>query len=149
MKVSIGSDHAGYNLKTTIIDELKSMGHDVEDEGTSGADVPANYPEIAGKVATKVSVKSVDRGILICGSGIGMAMTANKYKGVRAFVGTSETHARLARQHNDANLLAMGERTTGNLIAVEILKVFLGTEFEGGRHQKRVDMMDSLCSCCD
>lgn len=141
MIIAAGSDHAGYNLKNQLVQELEKMGWQVLDHGVNSGETSSDYPNIAKKVSNSIIEGTANRGLLVCGSGIGMAMAANRFRGIRAFVGCSETHAKLARLHNDANVLTLGERTTGALVALEILKVFLDTAFEGGRHEKRVALL--------
>lgn len=142
MNVVIGSDHAGFALKETCKAYLeREMTHQVTDIGVFSRE-SADYPKIAHQVARAVSRGEFSRGILICGSGIGMSMVANRYKGVRAALCHNIYSARLSRLHNDANILAMGERVLGEGLALEILDVFLKTEFEGGRHKARIDRFD-------
>ena len=140
--VVIGSDHGGYHLKQVVIDCLKTWGHDVIDEGPDCLD-SCDYPLFAAKVAEKVKADDALLGILICGTGQGMAMTANRM-GVRAALCTNEFHARMGREHNDARILCMGERVTGQGLALEICKAFLETEFGGDRHQRRIDLIDTV-----
>ena len=137
MRIGIGSDHAGFQLKSHIIKKLNEMVHDVVDMGPENAE-RVDYPVFAKKVSVAVSCGDVERGVLVCGSGIGMAMTANKSNGVRAANCVSEFQARYARLHNDANVLCLGERVVGIAVAESILDIFLSEEFEGGRHTDRV-----------
>jgi ribose 5-phosphate isomerase B len=142
MNVIIGSDHAGYDLKELCKAHLLQAGeHQVQDVGVFSRD-SSDYPRIAIEVAGAVSRGEYDRGILICGTGIGMSITANRFKGVRAALCQDVYCAKMTRLHNDANVLAMGGRIIGPGVALEILDVFLKTEFEGGRHQKRLDLID-------
>lgn len=144
MKIILGSDHAGFGLKEGCKRFLEHAGvHQVHDAGVFGRD-SSDYPAIAHKVARAVSRQEYDRGILICGSGLGMSMAANRHRGVRAALCHDLYSARLSRLHNDANILAMGERVLGEGLALAILDVFLNTEFEGGRHKRRVDQMDAV-----
>lgn len=144
MKIILGSDHAGFGLKEACKRFLEHAGvHQVHDAGVFGRD-SSDYPAIAHKVARAVSRQEYDRGILICGSGLGMSMAANRHRGVRAALCHDLYSARLSRLHNDANILAMGERVLGEGLALAILDVFLNTEFEGGRHKRRVDQMDAV-----
>jgi len=144
MKIILGSDHAGFGLKEACKRFLENAGvHQVHDAGVFGRS-SSDYPAIAHKVARAVSRQEYDRGILICGSGLGMSMAANRHRGVRAALCHNLYSARLSRLHNDANILAMGERVLGEGLALEILDVFLNTEFEGGRHKRRVDQMDAV-----
>jgi ribose 5-phosphate isomerase B len=139
LRIAIGSDHAGFNGKKTIADELARMGHEVIDFGVESPERKADYPDIALRVARSVASGDADRGILVCGTGIGMSITANKVRGVRAALCYDEFTARMAREHNDANVLTMGERTTSIHAMLRIVREFLGTEFAGGRHAARVD----------
>ena len=140
--IVIGSDHGGYNLKQVFIDCLKSWGHDVIDEGPDCLD-SCDYPVFAAKVADKVKADDSLLGVLICGTGQGMAMTANRM-GVRSALCTNEFHAAMAREHNDARILCLGERVTGQGLALEILKAFLETDFGGDRHKRRIDLIDTV-----
>lgn len=140
-KISIGSDHGGFEYKDVIKNFLTNEGYEVIDEGTYSKE-SCDYPEIAKQVAKKVSTGEVSRGILICGSGIGMSIAANKVKGIRAALCSETTSARLSREHNNSNVLCMGQRLIGETMAVEIVKVWMNTEFSGGRHQNRIDMIE-------
>ena len=142
MRIGIGSDHAGFQLKNHINKKLAEMGHEVVDMGPENAE-RVDYPVYAKKVAVAVSCGDVERGILVCGSGIGMAMTANKSNGVRAANCVSEFQARYSRLHNDANVLCLGERVVGIAVAESILEIFLTEEFEGGRHEDRVAQINN------
>jgi len=143
MDIMIGSDHAGFGLKEICKDFLgKREEYAVTDVGVFSRE-SSDYPLIAHQVARGVASGQYRRGILICGSGIGMSMVANRYKGVRAALCCDLYSARLSRLHNDANILAMGERVLGAGLALEILSTFLETEFEGGRHQARISQIDS------
>ncbi len=137
-KIVIASDHGGYSLKAQIVQVLKDKGFDVLDLGTEGPG-SVDYPDFGHALASLIEKKEVKRGVLICGSGIGISIAANRHKGVRAALCTNGLMARLARQHNDANVLALGERTTGPAVALDCLEEFLNTEFEGGLHQTRID----------
>lgn len=143
MKIALASDHAGYSEKERIKSLLHDLGVEFEDFGTS-SDASVDYPDYARKVAEQVAGGRADQGILVCGSGTGMAMTANKVPGVRAAVGWSEETARLARQHNDANVLAIGARTTPTEKIPDIVRAWFETSFEGGRHSERVDKIKRL-----
>ncbi|HIP42878.1 MAG TPA: ribose 5-phosphate isomerase B [Aquifex aeolicus] len=143
MKIAIGSDHAGYPLKEKIKDFLEKEGYEVLDMGTHSQE-STHYPLFAQAVARAVEEKKVDKGILICGTGIGMSITANKFKGVRAALCTNEYMARMSRLHNDANVLCLGERVLGVELALSIVKVWLETPFEGGRHLKRVELISEI-----
>ena len=139
MKIAIGADHNGVALKEKIKELLRSMHHEPIDVGTQGTE-SVDYPDLAIAAAEMVSRGEADRGILICGSGAGMSMVANKVRGVRAALAVNSEGARLTRAHNDANVLGLGAWQGGDVGQVlEIVKTFLTTEFEGGRHQRRVD----------
>lgn len=138
-KILIASDHGGYNLKNDIINYLKEAGYDVEDYGCYNTD-SCDYPVYAKLVANEVA-QSGNRGILVCGTGIGMSIAANKINGIRASHCTDTYSAKMTRKHNDSNILCLGERITGMGLALDIVDVWLNTEFEGGRHQKRIDMI--------
>jgi ribose 5-phosphate isomerase B len=144
MKIILGSDHAGFGLKEACKKFLERSGvHQIHDAGVFSRE-SSDYPLIAHTVARAVSRREYDRGILICGSGLGMSMAANRHRGVRAALCHNIYSARLSRLHNDANILAMGERILGEGLALDILDVFLNTAFEGGRHKRRVDQMDDV-----
>lgn len=135
--IAIASDHAGYDLKATLIEDLRAMGHDVLDLGTDSGE-SVDYPDFADALAAAVKEGRADRGVLVCGSGIGIAMAANRHAGIRAAPCHDETSARLTREHNDANVLALGARLVGVEVARDCLRAFLDTEFAGGRHERRV-----------
>ncbi|MBD3867816.1 MAG: ribose 5-phosphate isomerase B [Acidobacteria bacterium] len=143
MKIAIGADHAGFEVKDRLAELLRSWGHTVLDAGTDGSD-SVDYPDYAEEVAGRVGSGEADYGLLVCGSGIGMSIAANKVAGVRAALCFCETTARLSRQHNDANVLCVGARITGYSVLEELVRVFFETTFEGGRHQRRVDKMNDL-----
>lgn len=143
MKIIIGCDHGGYELKEKILSHLKAANYEVEDIGTSSAE-SVDYPPYAVQVARAVSGGQADRGILICGSGIGMCMTANRIRGARAVVVSEPFSAKMSRRHNDSNILCLGGRFIGPDMAMEILRTWLDEPFEGGRHQRRVDLIDDL-----
>jgi len=142
LKLAIGSDHAGFETKERIIQMLAEAGYTFNDVGTNSAD-SVDYPDFAHPVADMVEKEEVDLGILVCGSGNGVAITANKHKGIRAALAWTPDLAGLARQHNDANVLAIPARFISEEEALELVKVFLATEFEGGRHKRRVDKISS------
>lgn len=142
MKLYIGSDHAGFNLKSAIVEKLKSQGLEVVDLGTDSLE-SCHYPDYAAAVAKEVA-KGHGKGILVCGSGIGVSMVANRFVNVRAALCRSVVEAQLSRQHNDANILCLGERLTEQSVAMEIVNAWMETEFEGGRHQNRIDLFNSL-----
>jgi ribose 5-phosphate isomerase B len=143
MRVAIGSDHAGYNLKTHLISTLEELGHEVDDHGTDSED-SVDYPPICAGVGRSVVQGEVERGIVLGGSGQGEQLAANKVKGVRAALCNDLYTARLSREHNDANVLAIGARVVGSGLADEIVALWLDTEFEGGRHQKRIDQITEI-----
>ncbi|MDA8099199.1 MAG: ribose 5-phosphate isomerase B [Nitrospiraceae bacterium] len=144
MKLAIGADHGGWELKQYIIDLLKKNGViEVSDYGTSGPN-SVDYPDYGKKVAEAVSNGVVDRGILICGTGIGMSIVANRFPKVRAALCHDHFTAKMSRQHNDANVLVMGERVLGKGVAGEIVQTWIETAFEGGRHQLRLDKIGQL-----
>lgn len=140
MKISIGSDHAGFDLKEQLKNYLEEEGYEVIDEGTYSLD-SVDYPDFGKKVGKRVADKEADRGLVVCGSGIGISIAANKVPGIRCALVSEPLSARLSRQHNDANVLALGGRLIGLELAKECLKVFLQTDFEGGRHQRRIDKL--------
>ena len=140
MRVAIGSDHAGFALKERVKAELQRLGHEVQDVGTTSADVSVDYPEFAIPVGERVASGQADRGVVVCATGIGASIAANKVEGVRASVVTSDETARLTRTDNDSNVLALGGRTTANFDdALRWLGIWLSTPFAGGRHERRVE----------
>jgi ribose 5-phosphate isomerase B len=136
--IIIGCDHAALDLKNIIVDYLRSIGIEVNDVGTHTLD-SVDYPDIANQVAGAVSDGAYERGILLCGTGLGMSMAANKHPHVRAALCNDLFSAQLGRLHNDANILAMGGRVIGDVLAIEIVKTWLNTPYEGGRHQRRLN----------
>lgn len=144
MALYIGSDHAGFTLKNALRDHLKSKGFEVTDLGTFDAENKVDYPDIAREVAEKVKGNAGSAGVLVCGTGIGVAIASNKVKGIRAANVHDVTEARLARQHNDANIVTVGARTLGEETAKEIMDVFTSTAFEGGRHGPRVEKITAI-----
>lgn len=140
-KISIANDHAGLYLKNEIVELLKKLGHTVTDHGCH-TDASVDYPDFAKLVAHDVASGKADRGILICGTGIGMAITANKIKGIRAASLTDIYSTLMARKHNDLNVCCLGARVLGEGMAAVIVETFLNTEFEGGRHAGRVNKME-------
>ncbi len=138
MKVAIASDHRGYHLKEKVISLLKAEGHDVQDLGPS-TEESVDYPDFAALVAGHVSDGSADRGVLICGTGIGMAITANKFPHVRAAACVDEVTAELSRRHNDLNVLCLSGDLISSRVTERLVQIWMNTEFEGGRHQRRVD----------
>ena len=145
MKLIVGSDHGGFNLKNHVVKELEKLGHQVTDAGTHSVD-SVDYPDIAKAIATRVAESEFERGIIVCGTGQGVAMTANKVHGVRAAVVSDTFSAKMARAHNDANVLCIGERVVGSGLAMELVGAFLATSFEGGRHATRVDKIRQIDS---
>ncbi len=143
MRIAIGSDHAGFALKQHLVSTLAGLGHDVDDHGTDSEE-PVDYPGICAAVGRAVADGGADRGIVLGGSGQGEQLAANRVRGVRAALCNDLYTARLSRQHNDANVLAMGGRIVGHGLADEILTLWLGTAFEGGRHARRVQQITDL-----
>lgn len=137
MKIVIASDHAGLALKKEVVEGLQALKHAIVDFGTHDNSA-VDYPDFASQVARAVRDRQVEAGILVCGTGIGMSIVANKYRGVRAALCTSEFEARMSRAHNDANVLCMGERVVGPGLGRAIAEVFVSTPFEGGRHERRI-----------
>lgn len=142
-RVVTASDHAGLNLRAEAVKVARAKGFEVEDLGPATAD-SVDYPDFAAKVAQAVASGQARFGILVCGTGIGMSMAANKVPGVRAAICRTEWEARMTRAHNDANVLCLGERVTGGGLGAAIVEAFLATPFEGGRHQKRVEKLNAL-----
>ncbi len=138
MRIAIGCDHAGYLYKNSIVAMLHYKGHSVQDFGTHSSDA-VDYPDYAHAVATAVESGQADRGIVLCGSGNGVAMAANKHQGIRCALCWTEEIAALARRHNDANVIALPARFITEILAQAMVRVFLETPFEGGRHQRRVE----------
>ncbi len=143
MRIAVACDHAGLTLKEEVVEGLQKLGHAVEDFGTHD-NHSVDYPDFASRVARAVREGQVDAGVLVCGTGIGMSIVANKYRGVRAAVCTTEFEARMARSHNDANVLCMGERIIGAGVAADTLRAFLDGKFAGGRHADRVKKIMAL-----
>ncbi len=143
MRIALGADHAGVALKDEVKRLLDQRNVAYTDFGTTSSD-SVDYPDFAARVAAEVAAGRFDRGILVCGSGIGMAMAANRFRGIRAAAATDVTLARLSREHNNANVLTLGERTTPPDVARRIVDVFLDTPFAGGRHERRVSKIDAL-----
>lgn len=146
MKVAIGSDHAGFELKEEVIELLKTLGFDVVDCGT---DTPksVDYPDFGGKVSSLISSGKIEKGILICGTGVGMSMVANKFPNVRAALCNDLFCARMSRLHNDANILVMGGRIIGRDLAAEIVRTWMATPFEGARHLNRLIKIKKIEEC--
>ena len=142
-KIVMASDHAGFDLKSTLVEQLKNDGYEVEDAGTYSND-SCDYPVFAEKACRYMLDGKAELCILVCGTGIGMSMAANKVKGIRAACCSDTYSAKYTRLHNDANVLCMGARVVGEGLAYEIAKVFLETEFEGGKHLRRINMISDL-----
>ena len=140
-RIPIGSDHAGYEMKAMLADELRTLGYDVEDVG-SHSPQPTDYADYAHVVAREIEQGDVKRGVLLCGTGLGMSYAANRHHGVRAAVAWSPEVAKMARQHNDANVLVLPSRCIDEGTAREILRTWLNTPFEGGRHVKRINKIE-------
>lgn len=141
LKIAIGCDHGGFDLKQKVIDYLKARDIEFEDFGIYQKEA-SDYPEIAKVVAAEVAKNKFERGILICGTGIGMSIVANKTKGIRASLCQDTYSARVSRAHNNANILCLGARVVGEYLALDIVDIWLKTGFEGGRHKKRIDMIE-------
>ena len=142
-KISIGCDHAGFEVKEMILNLLNEMGYEMIDFGTNSSE-SVDYPIYGIKVGESVATKKVDRGIVVCGSGIGISIAANKVTGVRAALCSTVEHAVLSRKHNNANVLAIGARLTNNQQIKEIVINWLNTSFEGGRHQERINLIEKI-----
>lgn len=144
MKIGFGCDHSAVELKTALMEHLAAKGHEVVDFGTSDPQVKVNYPESGLKVAEAIMRGDIDKGVLVCGTGIGISLAANKVPGIRAAVCSEPYSARLTVQHNDANIIAMGARVVGVELGKMIVDEFFGAEFEGGRHAVRVQMITDI-----
>lgn len=143
MKIAVGADHAGVRLKNQIRDELIRAGYDVADFGTN-SEASTDYPDYARKVAESVAAGSADRGVLVCGTGVGMAIAANKVRGIRAAQAVDAEQVRLTRAHNNLNVLTFGARMTESAIVNQMIRVFLDTPFDGGRHARRVEKIGEI-----
>ena len=143
MKIAIAADHAGWQAKNEVRGWLEEWGHEVADHGTHGPE-PVDYPGFAATVAREVREGRAELGVLVCGSGIGVSIAANKVRGVRAAYVTDAYSARMARAHNDANVLCLGSRVTGLGLMKELLRAFLSSTYEGGRHQRRLDQIREI-----
>ena len=144
MIISIASDHAGYALRKIIVEHLSKQGHTIIEGGATAADVPYSYVLAGQKVAKDVMGNKAERGITICGTGIGISMVANKYPGIRCALCTNLFMAEMSRKHNNANMLALGGRVVEPELAMSIVDLWLTTEFEGGRHKRRTDLLDCM-----
>lgn len=147
MRLAVASDHRGVELRRAVIAKLQALGHETCDEGAEGSD-SVDYPDFASVVASKVSEGKVDRGVLICGTGIGMAIAANKYPGVRAAPCNDEVTAEISRRHNDLNVLCLSADLLSSRVAERMIEVWATTEFEGGRHARRLDKVKSIEDRC-
>lgn len=143
MKIALGSDHGGLELKNTIIEYLNEKGIEIKDFGTYTKD-SCNYPKYGELVAEAVAADEYELGILVCGTGLGISLAANKVKGIRAACVSDVFSAKMSRAHNNANILSLGDRVVGKGLALEIVENWLNTEFEGGRHQTRVDLITEI-----
>jgi len=143
MKIAVAADHIGFGLKQQVLEHLKSQGLEVEDCGPSNAE-PVDYPDFAEKVAAQVAAKQADRGVLVCGTGIGMMLAANKVPGIRAVAANDTLSARMAREHNDANILTMGARMIDAAGMRQVVDAWLATPFAGGRHERRVQKIEAI-----
>jgi ribose 5-phosphate isomerase B len=143
MRIVVGSDHRGYHVKSKVIDLVRRLGHEVFDEGTNGGG-SIDYPDVASNAASKVSKGEVDRAILICGTGIGMCIAANKFPGVRAAPCHDDLTAEMSRRHNDLNVLCLSADMLGEKLIDRMVEIWLTTEFEGGRHARRVEKIGEL-----
>ena len=143
MKIAIGCDHGALDLKNKVIAHLTAKGYEVVNFGTDTLD-SCDYPDFAGPAAKAVASGECDKGIVLCTTGIGVSITANKVKGIRCALLSDVMSARMTRQHNDTNMMAIGAAVVGQMLALEIIDTWLGTEYEGGRHQRRIDKMMAL-----
>ena len=143
MKISVGCDHGALELKNLVVEHLTKQGHEVTDFGTHTKD-SCDYPDYAAPAAKAVASGECDKGIVLCTTGIGVSITANKVKGIRCALLSDVMSARMTRQHNDTNMMAIGAAVVGQMLALEIIDTWLGAEYEGGRHQRRVDKMMAL-----
>lgn len=143
MRIAVGSDHAGFHLKEELAEHLRSLGHDIVDCGTHSGD-RVDYPDFGAAVGRSIRDGAADGGLCVCGSGIGIAMAANKIEGIRAATVWDATSARLTREHNDANVICIGERLVGPQVAKDCVDAWLGATFEGGRHEGRVAKINDL-----
>lgn len=144
MKIGLGCDHGGYNLKLEIIKHLEAKGIECVDYGTNSADESVDYPIYGQKVAEAVIAKEVDYGIVCCGTGIGISLAANKVPGIRCAVVSDVFSAKMSKAHNNANMLALGERVLGKGLALELVDAWINTEFEGDRHLRRVNLIGDI-----
>lgn len=143
MRIALGADHAGFSLKQELHDKLSALGHEVVDLGTTSLE-STDYPDYARRVAGAVMDGTAERGVLVCSTGVGMSIAANKVAGIRAALAVNADEVRLTRAHNDANILTIGARYLDSATALELIAVFLDTHFEGGRHARRVEKIGAL-----
>ena len=143
MKIALGCDHGALALKNDLIPHLEKLGYEVKDFGTYSLD-SCDYPDFAGPAAKAVASGECDKGIVLCTTGIGVSITANKVKGIRCALLSDVMSARMTREHNDTNMMAIGAAVVGKMLAFEIIDTWLGTDYEGGRHQRRIDKMMAL-----
>jgi ribose 5-phosphate isomerase B len=143
MRIAIGTDHRGFSIRTKVVDLLNRLGHEVEDVGTFSPEA-VDYPDIAAEVASRVSHGKADRGILVCGTGLGMCIAANKFHGVRAAPCHDDLTAELSRRHNDSNILCLSADLLGERLIDRMIELWLNTPFEGGRHARRVEKIIDL-----
>jgi len=142
-KIAIASDHGGFDLKENVISSLQNKGWEIEDLGPSNTD-SVDYPDYGVKLAHAIVEQKVERGILICGTGVGMSIVVNRFPGIRGTLCSDVYTAKMCREHNDSNILIMGGRVIGKDLALEIVDIWLKTEFEGGRHQRRLDKINKI-----
>lgn len=142
--IAVGSDHAGYRLKMEIVKYLEEKGHEVKDYGTHDGTNSVDYPDYGLAVAEAVKSGECSKGIIVCGTGLGISMAANKVPGIRAALCTNSYMAKMSREHNDANILALGDRVIGAGLALDIVETWLGSSFLGGRHKTRVDKISAI-----
>jgi ribose 5-phosphate isomerase B len=147
MRYAVGCDHAGFPLKEPLIEELRAQGHEVLDMGTDGLE-SVDYPLFASRVARAIQSGEADAGLLVCGTGLGMGISANKFRGIRAAIVSDEYSARMARRHTNCNVLCVGARVLGPGAAVDVLRAWNAETYEGGRHQRRVDMIGEFETVC-
>jgi len=143
MKIAVGSDHRGFEIRSKVVELLQRLGHEVEDHGCFSPQ-PCDYPDIAAQVASRVSRREVDRGILICGTGLGMCIAANKFPGVRAAPCHDDFTAEMSRRHNDSNVLCLSADLLGERLIDRMIEIWLNTPFDGGRHTRRIQKILQL-----
>jgi len=143
MRIAVGTDHRGYHIRSKLVDLLERLGHEVDDVGTF-SEGAVDYPDVAAQVAQKVSHGEVDRGVLVCGTGLGMAIAANKFHGVRAAPCHDDLTAEMSRRHNDSNVLCLSSDLLGERLIDRMVELWLSTPFEGGRHARRIEKIDEI-----